>query len=175
MFSAFRHLPQGRPSRVRQRKCQLVYEADHPTFSVNRVVASLCMGVLMTILMLGYMWSMHQGVGTRVAVLAGAILVGAVLLYVNRSQSLIGDTEFMRAMIPHHSIAINNARKADIRDPRVRELADEIIAAQVREIRTMKLLIDDIERNGRRGDTPLPARPPVVTPDMEPEIREAVQ
>jgi hypothetical protein len=53
MFSAFRHLPQGRPSRVRQRKCQLVYEADHPTFSVNRVVASLCMGVLMTILMLG--------------------------------------------------------------------------------------------------------------------------
>jgi hypothetical protein len=78
-------------------------------------------------------------------------------------------------MIPHHSIAINNARKADIRDPRVRELADEIIAAQVREIRTMKLLIDDIERNGRRGDTPLATRLPVVTPDMEPAIREAVQ
>jgi uncharacterized protein (DUF305 family) len=39
-------------------------------------------------------------------------------------------------MIPHHSIAIN-ARKADIRDPRVRELADQIIASQVREIREM--------------------------------------
>lgn len=58
-------------------------------------------------------------------------------------------------MIPHPSIAINNARKATIRDLRVRELADETIAAQVREIRTMKLLIDDIEGNGRRGDTPL--------------------
>jgi hypothetical protein len=154
---------------------QLVYEADHLTFSVNRLVASLVMGAVMTVVMLGFMWSMYQGVGTKVAVLVGAILLGAALLYVNRSQSLIDDTRFMRAMIPHHSIAVNNARKADIRDPRVRELADEIIASQVREIRTMKLLIEDIERNGRRGDTTLPARPAVVTPDMEPEIREAIQ
>jgi hypothetical protein len=154
---------------------QLVYEADHLTFSVNRLVASLVMGAVMTALMLGYMWSMYEGVGTKIAVLAGAILVSAILLYVNRAQSLIDDTRFMRAMIPHHSIAVNNARKADIRDPRVRELADEIIASQVREIRTMKLLIEDIERNGRRGDTTLPARPAVVTPDMEPEIREAIQ
>lgn len=81
----------------------------------------------------------------------------------------------MKAMIPHHSIAINNATKADLRDPRVRELADEIISSQVREIREMKLLIDDIERNGRRGETTLPARPAVVTRDMEPKIRDAVQ
>jgi hypothetical protein len=154
---------------------QLVYEVDHLTFSVNRLVASLVMGAVMTVVMLGFMWSMYQGVSTEIAVLVGAILLGAVLLYVNRSQSLIDDTRFMRAMIPHHSIAVNNARKADIRDPRVRELADEIIASQVREIRTMKLLIEDIERNGRRGDTTLPARPAVVTPDMEPEIREAIQ
>ena len=154
---------------------QLVYEADHLTFSVNRLIASLVMGSVMTGLMLAFMWSMYEGPGTKVAVLAGAAVLGIALLYVNRSQSLINDTRFMKAMIPHHSIAINNARKSDIRDPRVRELADEIIAAQVREIRTMKLLIDDIERNGRRGDSTLPARPAVVTPDMEPKIREAVR
>jgi hypothetical protein len=154
---------------------QLVYEVDHATFSVNRLVASLVMGAVMTVVMLGFMWSMYEGSATKIAVVAGALLLGGLLLHVNRSQSLIGDTEFMKAMIPHHSIAVNNARKADIRDPRVRELADEIIAAQVREIRTMKLLIEDIDRNGRRGDTMLPARPAVVTPDMEPEIREAVQ
>jgi hypothetical protein len=154
---------------------QLVYEADHLTFSMNRLIAALVMGAVMTAVMLSFMWSMYEGVGTKVAVLAGAVLLAGILLYVNRSQSLIDDTRFMRAMIPHHSIAINNARKADIRDPRVRELADEIIAAQVREIRTMELLIDDIERNGRRGNTPLPARSTVITPDMEPEIREAVQ
>jgi hypothetical protein len=133
------------------------------------------MAAVMTAVMLGFMWSMYEGVGIKIGVITGAVVLGATLLYVNRSQSLIDDTRFMKAMIPHHSIAINNARKADIRDPRVRELADEIIAAQVREIRTMQLLIDDIERGGRRGASPLPARSAVVTPEMEPRIREAVQ
>ncbi len=154
---------------------QLVYEADHLTFSVNRLIAALVMGAVMTVVMLAFMWSMYEGKGTKIAILVGAALLGAILLSVNRAQSLIDDSRFMKAMIPHHSIAINNARKADIRDPRVRKLADEIIASQVREIREMKLLIEDIDRNGRRADVQLPARPAVVTPDMEPKIRDAVQ
>jgi hypothetical protein len=154
---------------------QLVYEADHLTFSVNRLLASLIMGSVMTVVMLGYMWSMYEGMGTKIAVLVSGALLSVVLLYANRSQSLIDDSRFMRAMIPHHSIAVNNARKADIRDPRVRELADEIIASQVREIRTMKLLLDDIDRNGRRGDTTLTPRAAEITPDMEPKISDAVQ
>lgn len=154
---------------------QLVYEADHLTFSVNRFVASLVMGAVMTVVMLGFMWSMYEGRTIKLALVAGASLLGVVLLLINRGQSLIDDTRFMNAMIPHHSIAINNARKADIRDPRVRKLADEIIASQVREIREMKLLIEDIQRNGRRGDVRLPARPAAITPDMEPKIREAIR
>ena len=154
---------------------QLVYTLDHARFSVNRLVASLLMGSVMTVVMLGYMWSMYRGRTLKVAVLAGAAVLGVILLVVNRSQSLIDDTRFMTSMIPHHSIAINNARKAEITDPRVRKLADEIIASQVREIREMDLLIEDIRRNGSRGDTPLPARDVVITPDMEAKIREAVR
>lgn len=154
---------------------QLVYEADHLMFSTNRFIASLVMGSVMTFVMLSFMWSMYRGQGVKIGVFVGAVLVGIVLLFVNRAQTLIDDVGFMKSMIPHHSIAINNARKADIRDPRVRKLADEIIASQVREIREMKLLIDDINKNGRRADTRLPARPAVVTPDMEPKIRAAVQ
>ncbi len=112
---------------------------------------------------------------SRWAVLAGAVAFGVVLLYVNRCQTLISDVTFMKAMIPHHSIAINNAEKARISDPRVRALADAIIASQVREIREMKLLISDIEAHGERGTAPLPARPAVVTPDTLPKIREAVR
>ncbi|MFN3387844.1 MAG: DUF305 domain-containing protein [Allosphingosinicella sp.] len=154
---------------------QLVYEFDHATFSLNRLLASLAMGAVMTLVMLGFMWPMYRGTGTKAAVLAGAALVAGGLLSLNRSQALIEDTAFMKAMIPHHSIAINNARKADISDPRVRRLADQIIASQVREIAEMKLLLDDIDRNGRRGSAPLPPRAAELTPDMLPKIREAVR
>ncbi len=154
---------------------QLVYEADHLTFSLNRLMASLVMGAVMTIVMLSFMWSMYEGSRVKIAVIVVAALLGAILLGVNRSQSLINDSRFMKAMIPHHSIAINNARKADIRDPRVRKLADKIISSQVREIREMKLLIADIDRNGTRGDSRLPAGPAVITPGMEPKIREAIK
>lgn len=154
---------------------QLVYSFDHLTLSLNRVVSSLVMGSVMTAVMLGFMWSMYKGAAAKVAVLVGAVVLGVALLLVNRSQALIGDTAFMRAMIPHHSIAINNARKAKISDPRVRRLADEIIASQVREIAEMKLLLAEIERDGERGGTVLPAAPAELTPEMAAEAREAVQ
>ena len=57
----------------------------------------------------------------------------------------------MRAMIPHHSIAIMTSERAQIRDPRVRELADEIISAQRREIAEMEHLISDLEKRDREG------------------------
>lgn len=154
---------------------QLIYSFDHAMFSVNRLIASLVMGCVMTIVMLGFMWSMYKGMGTKIAILVVAALAGVILLSVNRSQALIGDISFMNSMIPHHSIAINNARKSSISDPRVRELADEIIESQVREIAEMKLLIEDIERNGERGTDPLPARSTEITSEMRQEIEEAVK
>lgn len=154
---------------------QLVYSFDHAMFSVNRLVASLVMGCVMTIVMLSFMWSMYEGTGTKIAVFLVAAAVGVTLLFMNRSQTLISDVNFMKSMIPHHSIAINNARKASISDPRVRKLADGIIESQVREIAEMKLLIDNIGRNGERGKTVLPARSAEVTPEMERKNREEVQ
>ncbi len=154
---------------------QLVYSAEHAMFSINRLVSSFVMACVMAVVMLGFMWSMYKGMKTKMAVLAGAFVLGVTLLAINRSQALIGDVAFMKSMIPHHSIAINNARRASISDPRVRELADAIIAAQVREIAEMKALIQDIDRNGERGAAPLPARPAELTPDMLPKIRDAVE
>ena len=154
---------------------QLVYSVDHVTFSLNRLVASLLMGCVMSIVMLGFMWSMYQGATTKIAVVVSAALLGVILLAANRRQSMIDDTRFMTSMIPHHSIAVNNARKASISDPRVRKLADQIIESQVREIAEMKMLIDDIEQNGERGASPLPARSAELTPDLERQAREAVK
>jgi hypothetical protein len=124
---------------------QLIYSLDHAMFSVNRLIAALVMGCVMSIVMLAFMWSMYRGMGTKIAVLVVATLGAGILLTVNRSQALIGDTSFMKAMIPHHSIAILTSERAHISDPRVRKLADGIIETQRREIGEMKLLIKDLE------------------------------
>ena len=153
----------------------LVYSLDHATFSVTRLVGSLLMGCVMTLIMLGFMWNMYEGRRAKIAVVATAAVLGILLLFVNRSQAIVGDTAFMRAMIPHHSIAINNASRANLSDPRVRELADQIISSQVREIEEMKLLIADIERNGERGEPPLPARSTAITPELAAEAREVLR
>ncbi|MYZ46318.1 DUF305 domain-containing protein [Propylenella binzhouense] len=153
----------------------LVYSFDHAFFSINRFVASLVMGSVMMLVMLAFMWSMYKGIAAKVAVLALAALASIGLLYVNRSQLLVDDLKFMRSMIPHHSIAINNARKSSISDPRVRELADKIIESQVLEITEMKLLIADIEENGLRGTTELPAKSADVTPEVVSEARKALE
>lgn len=151
---------------------QLVYSWDHALFSLTRFISSLVMGCVMTVVMLAFMWRMYQPDVAKFAVLTVAIFGGVALLAVNRSQVLVGDTTFMKAMIPHHSIAINNARRADIRDPRVRYLADRIIRDQVKEIAEMKMLIEDIQQHGRRGNDPLAAGPATLKREGASEARE---
>lgn len=151
---------------------QLVYSWDHALFSLTRLISSLVMGCVMTAVMLAFMWRMYRPDVAKFAVLTVAIFGGVALLAVNRSQVLVGDTTFMKAMIPHHSIAINNARRADIRDPRVRYLADRIIRDQVKEIAEMKMLIEDIQQHGRHGNDPLAAGPATLKREGASEARE---
>lgn len=153
---------------------QLVYSWDHALFSLTRLVSSTVMGCVMTAVMLVFMWRMYRPQAAKIAVLAVSILGGVAVLAANRSQVLVGDAEFMEAMIPHHSIAINNAVRADIRDPRVRYLADRITRDQVKEIAEMKMLLRDIEQNGRRGNEPLAARPASLGREAAQEARDLI-
>lgn len=154
---------------------QLVYSFDHATFSTNRLIASLVMSAVMSSAMLLFMWTMYGNIKTKLAVLVLSIIMGVLFLGINRNQALIGDVGFMKSMIPHHSIAINNARKAQISDPRVRELADNIIEAQVLEIEAMKQLIADIEKNGQRGTKELSPRSTEFTPEMRSRLEEMIE
>jgi hypothetical protein len=130
---------------------------------------------MMAAVMLAFMLHTYRNRRTNALIFVGAALVFIVFLLLARSQRTVGDVAYMRAMIPHHSIAVLTSERAQIRDPRVRKLADGIIEAQVREIREMDLLIADIERNGARGATALPARAAEVTSDMEPTIQAAIR
>lgn len=84
-----------------------------------------------------------QGVNIAIFDLAAILFAGS--LWLVRSQATVGDVAYMKAMIPHHSIAILTSSRAHISDPRVRKLADGIIATQKKEIAEMKALIEDIE------------------------------
>jgi uncharacterized protein (DUF305 family) len=105
--------------------------------------------------MLGFMWSMYRNPAVNAGILIAAAVVFAAALYLVRSQATVGDVAYMKAMIPHHSIAVLTSERANIRDPRVRKLADQIIEAQVREIAEMKQLIADLERNPALDTAPV--------------------
>lgn len=100
----------------------------------------------MAIIMLGFMPNMFRNKRLNVGIIVGSIVVFAVALWLVRSQTTIDDVSYMRAMIPHHSIAIMTSERAQISDPRVRELADGIIQSQREEIAEMKSLITELER-----------------------------
>jgi hypothetical protein len=121
------------------------YALDHVTFSETRAYMALVMGATMAIIMLSYMLGMYKNTKVNIGIYLASIIVFAGALYLVRSQVTVDQVSYMRAMIPHHSIAILTSERADITDPRVRELADEIIEAQRREIAEMRELIAELE------------------------------
>jgi uncharacterized protein (DUF305 family) len=123
-----------------------IYSADHIYFSQTRAWMALVMGATMAIVMLAFMLGMYSNAKANFAILLGGVAVFAVALYLVRSQDTVGDVAWMKAMIPHHSIAILTSERANISDPRVRKLADDIISAQRREIDEMRTLIRELER-----------------------------
>lgn len=120
------------------------YALDHVYWSEMRVYMSIMMGSVMALIMLSFMLHMLKNTTINVTIIAVSVAVFAGALALVRSQATVQDVSWMKAMIPHHSIAILTSERAEISDPRVRKLADEIIEAQRREIGEMKTLIADL-------------------------------
>lgn len=122
------------------------YAFEHVYWSETRAYMALIMGATMAIVMMAFMLGMYDHKGVNAAIFAVAALIFAGSLYMVRSQASVDQVDWMKAMIPHHSIAILTSERAELTDPRVRELADEIIEAQRREIDEMKTLIAELEQ-----------------------------
>ena len=120
------------------------YALDHIFFSETRAYMALLMGATMAIIMLAFMLNMYENRRVNAGIFLGSMAVFALTLWLVRSQTTVDQVSYMRAMIPHHSIAILTSERAHISDPRVRELADGIIHAQVQEIAEMEALINDL-------------------------------
>jgi hypothetical protein len=141
------------------------WELDHVRFSQSRVFMALTMGGTMGLVMLGWMLNMYRNVkGNIIVVVVSLLLLGGGIV-LDRSQATVSDASFMRAMIPHHSMAITRSERFHNEDIRVCELAVEISEAQRREILEMDWLIDDIRDHGAASNQAEAAERPV--PDFD--------
>lgn len=122
-----------------------VYSIDHVHWSETRGYMALIMGAAMAIVMLLFMLGMYQNTRANAAILIGSVAVFALALYLVRSQDTVDDVAWMKAMIPHHSIAILTSERANLTDPRVKALADQIIRSQRKEIDEMEALVRELE------------------------------
>ncbi|GAA0315930.1 DUF305 domain-containing protein [Psychrobacter aestuarii] len=122
------------------------YAWDHIYFSETRAYMALYMGAGMAVIMLAFMGNMYKKTKLNLAVYGISVVLFAVGIWGVRSQATVDQVDWMQAMIPHHSIAILTSSRADIEDPRVRKLADDIISAQEREIKEMQALIEELDK-----------------------------
>jgi Na+/proline symporter len=150
------------------------YVLDHVLFSQTRMWMALLMGATMALIMLGFMWGMYRNRAANFGIVAGSVAVFALSLWLVRSQETVGEVAYMKAMIPHHSIAIMTSERAHIKDPEVRKLADGIIDAQVREIAEMKRMIARLEARPSAADAPdLPSYRDRNVPPPPPQTDES--
>ena len=121
---------------------------NHAWFSETRLFMTLIMGGAMMVIILSFMLGMYKNSKANMVIFSGGIILLVSSVWLVRSQVTVTGVDYMEGMIPHYSIAILTSERAKIIDPRLRELADEIIAAQRREIKETEWLIGDIKESG---------------------------
>ena len=121
------------------------YKWEHVYFSETRAYMALYMGAMMALIMLAFMGNMYKKTKVNLMIYGLSVFLFAFGIWGVRSQATVDQVDWMQAMIPHHSIAILTSSRADIQDPRVRKLADDIIEAQKREIGEMEALVEELK------------------------------
>ena len=128
-----------------------VDDFSHIYLSQTRVYMAILMGAVMAIIMMGFMWKMYDNKKLNAIILVGAVFLFAGSFYMIQNQVGVNDIAWMKAMIPHHSTAILTSENANITDPRVKQLSEEIIQAQKKEIQEMEELIDSLKENNNEN------------------------
>jgi hypothetical protein len=118
-----------------------VDDGSHIFLSLTRLYMALLMVAPMAVLMIVLMPMMYKNRKKNTAIILGAVMVFSFSLFFLRTQTFISDEQYMRAMIPHHSSAILTSKHADIKDPEVKKLSEQIIKSQEEEIKQMKSML----------------------------------
>jgi hypothetical protein len=116
----------------------LIDSFDHFYTNINRVYMAVMMVAPMVVLMLLVMGSMYKNKKLNYALIAAFALIGLLAFALGRTQTPVGNEQFLRSMIPHHSSAILMCQESSIDDPEIIDLCGDIVDAQKREIAQMK-------------------------------------
>jgi hypothetical protein len=122
-----------------------VYSWDHVYLSINRLYLSILMVAPMAFLMPILMPKMLKDKKKNAVIMTASTVVFVIVLILLRTQTFIGDVQYMKAMIPHHSSAILTSNQADITDAEVKNLSVQIIETQEEEIAEMKEYLDRLQ------------------------------
>ncbi len=114
---------------------------DHVYLNLNRLYMALLMVAPMALVMLGFMSSMYKDKKLNSIIVAVGVVAFAGSLFMLRKQALVDDKQFLKSMIPHHSSAILVSQEANIKDPEVKRLTEQIIESQEKEIAEMKAIL----------------------------------
>lgn len=122
-----------------------VDQTGHIYLSLTRFYMTVLMVAPMAIVMLLMMGKMYKNKKINGMIIGGSMVIFVGVLFLLRSQTPIGDVQYMKAMIPHHSSAILTSEEANLSDPEVKQLAEEIIKSQIEEIAQMKKILERME------------------------------
>jgi hypothetical protein len=120
----------------------MIREWDHFYFNLSNAWMALIMVSPMGLIMLGVMWAMFPNRAVNIALLVGFTALFTLAFVLGRAQAGIGDEQFLKSMIPHHSRAILACEESDINDPEIIRLCGEIIETQRDEIEQMEDILD---------------------------------
>lgn len=119
----------------------MVYSANEIYHNLNTFYMALMMAAPMIIFMPLMMNKMYPDKKKNSVIYSACILIFVGSFFIIRNQTTIGDLQFLRSMIPHHSGAILMCEKAKLEDPEIKALCNEIIIGQQREIEQMKKIL----------------------------------
>lgn len=119
---------------------------SHYHTSITRIYMAILMVTPMAIVMLILMGKMYPNKKTNIIIMLTAAVIFVIVLIGLRTQTPISDVQYMKAMIPHHSSAILNSKKANLKDPEVIRLSKEIITSQEREIAEMETMLKRLNK-----------------------------
>lgn len=114
-------------------------------FSTRPLYMALVMVPPMVILMLYFMRDMYQNKKLNTWLYVGSFTVFIFAFIAIRTQLFVGDTMFLKSMIPHHSGAITVCEESSIEDSEIAQLCEEIVATQKKEINQMQQILERVE------------------------------